>query len=224
MAITIAQQSVGEASSSPATKKYVSAQTKGNTNVCFVANFGGFTNPTDSLSDSAGNLYTRLLGFYDNTALIFGAIYYCLRIKAATANSNTVTFSYTGQSGTFPEVWIVELAGGPLYLDTLYGIGGSITTGTAVAPSTSYKTGRAPDGLLGYCFTGGSVTNASQGAGWAQVGSISGYGSQLQSQLSATPAGTFTASCNVGGSSNYAQSMIAFTTTPPNNALFFGSD
>lgn len=200
--------SEGGGLASPTTFTFSSAQTLGNSNVIFIGNDDQITASSDSVTDNNSNSYVRVAFVNDTVNGIFGGVWWCPSIHAASGGACTVTFSFGG-SPNFSEVWCVEVNGGPFALDTAHGSGGISTSGNSSTPSVSYTTGSAPDFLLGYCFSDNFANNDSQGAGWAEVGvGPSGNGSLLQS-ITATPAGSFTASCTLEAGAKWTQTIIA---------------
>ena len=218
MSFGIAQQGSTQGSTSPVSFTFSGAQSPGNANVIFIANDFEITAGTDDVTDNNGNVYSRVATVnadpQPDGSGIFGGLWVCPSINAASAGACTVQFSFAGTI-SFPEMWCVEASGGPFSLDTTHGPGGSAVAGFTAATSSTYTTGFAPDFLISYCFCDSSTNNGSQGAGWSQVGTVSPDGSFLQ-DITATPAGTFTASCTLS-LAKWVQMIVALTasSTPP---------
>ena len=120
---------------------FPSAQAAGNLNVVVVGWEDSST--VASVTDSAGNLYTRAVGPHAVGSKLSQSIYYAKNIKAAGAG-NTVTVKFSG-AGMYPDIRVVEYRGlDPLYpLDVTAG-----GTGTGMLATTPTVTTTKPNVLL----------------------------------------------------------------------------
>jgi hypothetical protein len=62
------------------------------------------------VTDSKGNVYTRAVGPHSVAGLQSQSIYYAKNIKAAAANTNTVTVQFNG-AAQYPDIRILEYSG-----------------------------------------------------------------------------------------------------------------
>src|SRR5262249_46012117 len=89
--------------------KFTAAQTAGNFNVVVVG-WNDATAQVQAVTDTMGNTYQRAVGPTVRAGSGSQSIYYAANIAAASANSNTVTVTFT-PSAAFPDVRIAEYSG-----------------------------------------------------------------------------------------------------------------
>lgn len=167
MAIAKAQttSSSGAASGSSIAIAFANAQTAGNSNVLFIY-WNTTTVAITSVSDSKGNSYTQIGSATANSTLTIQAVYYCPKIVAATAGSNTVTVVFAS-SVTFPGLHIIELSGGGtdgLLAEQLVVTASNANSTSANAVTTgSFNVSHVPSFLMGFIATTGAIITAGSG-------------------------------------------------------------
>jgi len=88
---------------------FKAAQSAGNLNVAIVG-WNDATRQVQSVADTNGNVYTRAVGPTVQAGTASQSIYYAKNIKAAAANANTLTVTFTA-AATAPDIRIAEYRG-----------------------------------------------------------------------------------------------------------------
>lgn len=193
--------SVPQSSTSTVSSVFQSAQTAGNTNVVAIG-WGDATSTITSVTDTSGNAYILAIGPTRLSGSISQSIYISSNIKAASANSNTVTVNFSA-SVPYPDLKILEYSGLALSnsLDGALGDTGSGTLAT-VGPLT---TTNAIDLILASTYTTTSTTGP--GAGYTQRILTSPDASIVEDMTTSTAA-PYSATANMT-SGSYVMQMIA---------------
>jgi hypothetical protein len=175
-------------------------QSSGNTNIVCVF-FANATGSVSGVTDSAGNIYTPILG-----PIVQGAdvslMYFCSGILASALNA--VTASLT-QASTFICMILAEYSGilpGASALD----ISGSSSAASGTAMTTSITTINANDIVIGFGISSGGQLGAS---GQTQRISLSTTGIGLEDQI-VTTAGAKTMTWTAGATSAWIMCAAAF--------------
>ena len=85
------------------------AQTAGNLNVVVVG-WGDSTSAVSTVSDFSGNVYQLAVGPTVYSGKLSQAIYFSSNIRAAAANANTISVTFTAPA-TFPDIRVLEYSG-----------------------------------------------------------------------------------------------------------------
>jgi PKD repeat protein len=182
---------------------FPSAQGAGNLNVVVVG--WEDTSTVASVTDSAGNVYTRAVGPHTFGTSLSQSIYYAKNIKAAGAG-NTVTVKFSG-SGMYPDVRVVEYRGAdPVNpLDVTAGASG---TGTLAA--TPSVTTTAANALL---FAATTVWTHVTGPGSGFTQRVITYNGNIVEDRAVSAMGGYNATAPMTNG-NWVMQMVAFRAAP----------
>ena len=175
-------------------------QAAGNTNVVCVF-FVNATGVVSSVTDSAGNIYTPILGPIVQATDVCSMLF-CSGIAACTNNAVTAVFS---QASTFAVIFVAEYSGiapGSTALD----ISGSSSSASGTAMTTSVTTTNASDIVIGFGASSGGALGAS---GQTQRISLGTIGIGLEDQI-VTTAGAKTMTWTAGASAVWIMCAAAF--------------
>jgi Abnormal spindle-like microcephaly-assoc'd, ASPM-SPD-2-Hydin/IPT/TIG domain/Cep192 domain 4 len=186
---------------------YTKAQTAGNLNVVLVG-WSDSTAKITSVTDSHGNPYVLAVGPTVESGKATQAIYYAKNIKAATANSNTVTVKFTTEA-IFPDIRVAEYSGIDRSVPVDVAVAGQ-GSGTS-SSSGSVTTRDANDLLVGASLVQGHTT--APGAGYTERVITSPDGDMLEDAI-ATKIGSYSATA-VLTSSAWIMQMVAFRAAGP---------
>ena len=188
---------------STATVAYTAAQTGGDLNVVVV----GWNNSTatiSSVADSAGNTYLLAVGPTVQTGTATQAIYYAKYIAAATANTNSVTVTFS-TAANYPDIRIAEYAG--LDPSNPLDVSAAAQDTSTSSNSGAVTTTNANDLLVGANLVQ-SVTTAA-GTGYTSRVITTPSGDILEDQIVAT-AGSYSATATISPSAAWIMQMVAF--------------
>jgi fibronectin type 3 domain-containing protein len=181
---------------------YGAAQTAGNLNVVVVG-WNDTTAAVASVTDTAGNVYTRAVGPTVGSALT-QSIYYATNIAPAAAGANRVTVAFS-PAAAYPDIRILEYSGiDPVNpVDTTAAAVGSTATSSSGAVATS----NASDLLFGANMV--ATTTNGAGAGFISRVITSPDGDIAEDQLVAAT-GSYSATAPVSPAGAWVMQLVAF--------------
>ena len=208
LAISFVQQNYAtpQTSKSSVPVPYKLAQSAGNLNVVVVG-WNDTKASVVSVTDSSGNAYQRAVGPTTRLDLLSQSIYYAPNIKAAAANANVVTVTFTAPA-VYVDVRVAEYAGiDPVSpVDVTSAASGSSSTSSTPAVATT----NANDLLVAANMVT-SLTRAA-GTGWTKRVITSPDGDLLEDRIvTATGSYNSTASMYAG---EWVMQMVAFRSLP----------
>src|SRR5205814_1467359 len=156
-----------------------------------------------SVSDTAGNVYTRAVGPTLGSGLA-QSLYYAKNIVASAAGANRVTVAFS-PAARYPDVRIVEYSGidSTTPVDTSAGaVGNSATSNSGPAVTTN-----ATDLLVGANLVATSTNNP--GSGFTSRVITKPDGDIVEDRL-ATVAGTYTATAPLKSAGAWVMQLLAF--------------
>jgi chitodextrinase len=187
--------------------KYVAAQTAGNLNVVAVG-WNDTSATVTSVTDTTGNVYTRILGPQTYPGALSLSIYYSVNIKAAAAGANSVKVVFS-QGAQYADVRALEYAGIDINNPIDVTASGSGITGTA--DSGPVTTTNVYDLLFAANMTS-AVTN-SAGSGWTNR-IITDPDADLVEDRIVNSTGTYRATASVIAGSPWLMQLVAFRGAP----------
>jgi hypothetical protein len=181
---------------------FSAAQTAGNLNVVVVG-WNDTQAAVVSVSDTAGNVYTRAIGPTLGSGLS-QSIYYAKNIVAATAGSNRVTVAFS-PAAQYPDVRILEYSGidSTTSVDTSAGaVGSSATSNSGVAITTN-----ATDLLLGANMVATSTSRPGSGFTSRVITKPDG---DIAEDRVVTIVGTYSAAASLKSAGAWVMQLVAF--------------
>jgi fibronectin type 3 domain-containing protein len=187
--------------------KYVAAQTAGNLNVVAVG-WNDTSATVSSVTDTVGNVYTRIVGPQTYPGALSLSIYYSVNIQAAAAGANSVKVVFS-KAAQYADVRALEYAGIDINNPIDVTSSGSGISGTADSgPAT---TTNAYDLLFAANMTS-AVTN-SAGSGWTNR-IITDPDADLVEDRIVNSTGTYRATASVIAGSPWLMQLVAFRGAP----------
>jgi hypothetical protein len=181
---------------------FTGVQGVGNLNVVIVG-WNDTAASITSVTDSAGNVYTRAVGPTLGSGLS-QSIYYAKNIVAAAANTNRVTVTFS-PAAKFPDLRILEYSG----IDPVTPVD---VTATAVGNNSSSSSGtaittNATDLLVG----GNTVATLTAGAGTGFTSRvITNPNGDVAEDQNVSVTGTYSATAPLNGAGPWVMQMVAF--------------
>ncbi|HEX4243670.1 MAG TPA: PASTA domain-containing protein [Steroidobacteraceae bacterium] len=190
----------GSAVRTAATAAFTSAQTAGNLNLVFIAWQGTASNLV-SLTDSAGNAYTRAHTVNYGTTSV-QMVYYARSIVGSPAGKNSVTVTFNAKVAN-PDLRVVEYGGidPSRPLDAVGGLGSA----AALTSSGAVATSSANDVLVASNFSQQSVT----GPGTGYTLRLKDQYAQIVEDAAAATVGKYTATAPQTKSGWYVMQLVA---------------
>ena len=179
---------------------FIGGQTFGNLNVVAVG-WSDSTSTINSVTDSAGNVYTLAVGPTRGTAMS-QAIYYSPNIAFALAGKNTVTVQFSG-AVPFPDVRILEYNG--LATSSPVDITAAASGAGTTADSGSATTTNANDLIFGAALVS---TTSGVGAGFTSRVVTAPDGDIAEDKV-VSAVGSYNATATLS-SGNWVMQMVAF--------------
>ena len=172
------------------TVAYAAAQVAGDTNVVAVG-WSDITTSVVSVTDTAGNIYTPVIGPTRQSGAQSQSIYVANNVKAAAANANSVTVTFSA-AANYPNVRVLSYRGldPAAPVEAAVGAGGSGTTSN----SGSLTTTNANDLL----FAANCVSSTTKAAGTGFTSRIiTSPDSDIAEDRIVTAAGTYSATATM---------------------------
>ena len=185
--------------------KFNAAQLGGDLNVVAVG-WNDSTATVASVTDTAGNTYSRAVGPTTITGVASQSIYYAKNIAATSAGANTVTVTFS-TGAQYPDIRVLEYSGADLAnpVDVT-----SASSGNSTSSSSGSVTTTSPIDLL---FGANLVLSSTIGSGGSFTTRLltTPDGDIAEDQL-VTTAGSYAATAPLSSSSQWIMQMIAFRT------------
>ncbi|HYA96781.1 MAG TPA: hypothetical protein VEH49_01700, partial [Methylomirabilota bacterium] len=181
---------------------YTQAQVSGDLNIVVVG-WKDTTATVSSVTDTAGNTYTRAVGPTVLSGQLSQSIYFAKNIAAAPAASNAVTVTFSA-SATAPDVRVLEYSG----LDANNPVDGAAgASGNGSIPdSGAAATGNPTDLLIGASTS--TTSTSSAGASYS-ARMITANGNLVEDQAVST-AGSYDATSTLSSPGSWVMQIAAF--------------
>jgi PKD repeat protein len=206
--IAIAQiaSAVPQSSQSTVSVKLAQAQSAGNLNVVVVG-WNDATSAVASVTDSRGNVYSRVAGPTSVPGALSQSIYYAKNITGAAAGANTVTVKFNAPA-RFVDLRVAEYSG----LDRQYPIvATSVASGSGTLTNSGPATVTQAPALL---FAATTVTSYTTGAGTGFTSRlVTSPDSDIVEDRVVTAAGSYSATSAIA-SGTWVMQLVAFKAAP----------
>jgi hypothetical protein len=203
--INYVQGNYADPQSSPSSVNvtYTAVQTAGDLNVVVVG-WNDSTATVSSVTDTAGNVYTRVVGPTVVSGVESQSIYYAKNIAGATMGSNVVTVTFSG-AAAFPDIRVLEYGGAdPVNpVDVTAASTGNSSSSTSGAVSTT----NATDLLFGANMV--QSTTGGPGTGFTSR-LLTVPDSDIVEDEFVTAVGSYSATAPVSPSNAWIMQMVAF--------------
>ena len=192
-----------QSSSATVNVTYTAAQTAGNLNVVVVG-WNDSTATVSSLTDTAGNVYTRAVGPTVISGVESQSIYYAKNIAASAAGANVLTVTFSG-AAAFPDIRVLEYGGAdPVNpVDVTAATSGNSSSSTSGLATTT----NANDLLFGATL----AQSATNGPGSGFTGRLLTVpDGDIAEDEFVTAIGSYSATAPVSPSNAWIMQMVAF--------------